>query len=74
MTSDVVRAPITGIKDALRWRDSLAEEITKLVIEYEKRVPFTKVESIQISRTVKRTKIGTSHQTASALIRVVLGD
>lgn len=66
--------PVISIREAIRWKTTLSEEIAKLVREYEKRVPHVRVESIQITRAEKKTRIGMMHSSVGVTARVTLMD
>jgi hypothetical protein len=64
--------PVTGIRDAIRWRNALAEAITNLIKDYEKRVPFAQVDSIKIERREVTSRIGGKRTTLQVIPRVHL--
>ena len=68
--ADIV--PVTGIRDAIRWRDALAEAIANLIRDYEKRVPHSKIEAIAISRVEAANRIGVKRSQITVLPKVVL--
>lgn len=64
--------PVTGLRDAIRWRDALGEAVANLIKDYERRVPHSKIEVLIVSRTTVKTKIGTKRDQIVVLPKVVL--
>ncbi len=64
--------PFTGIRDAIRCRDQLCEQFQKLLVEYERVVPHTKVEAVVISRGEVKSRIGTRSSRLTVSLKVSL--
>ncbi len=64
---------ILTIKEARSERDKMAEKIAILIGEYE-RISKLRIDSVQITRGDKKTKIGTRYSSLSVLLAVRLRD
>ncbi len=67
-------SPTTGLREAITRREALSEAMTVLVKEYEKQVPHTRVEAIQISRVTTTGRLGTKRHQITVLPRIILTD